>query len=94
MSSGTELDILSPVLSHPIQEIHGNRMQSMKYENLLKMDPNLEIKPSVGEGRIRNMVSRTFSPIADIIDGELEVEARNEDPRSPAHLIFRNDPHV
>jgi hypothetical protein len=30
--------------------------------------------------------------IADIIDGK--VKARNEDPRSPAHLIFRNDPHV
>lgn len=67
-------------------------MQSMKDENLLKMNLSLEIIPSMGEGCIRNMVSRTFSPIADIVDGE--VEARSEDPCSSAHLIFRNGPHA
>jgi len=62
----------------------------MKDKNLLKMDLGLEIIPSVVEGSIQNMVARTFPPIADIVDGE--VEARSEDPRSSAYLIFRYDP--
>jgi hypothetical protein len=64
----------------------------MKDKNLLKMNLSLEIIPSVVEGCIRNMVSRTFTPIADIVDDE--VEARSEDPRSSAYLIFRNNPHA
>jgi len=67
-------------------------MQSMKDKNLLKMDLSLEIIPSVVEGCIWDMVPRTFPPIADIVDGE--VEAGSEDPRSLAHLIFRDDPHA
>ena len=65
-------------------------MQSMKDKNLLKMNLSLDIIPSMCEGCIPNMGSRAFSPIAVIVDGE--VEARSEDLCSSARLVFFHHP--